>query len=255
MRFLFDSPALFLPVSFVMFLGTGFLGALVRRRWPELLPEHHRERFGATEGAVLGMLALLLGFSFAMAVSRYDARRQLEVEEANDIGTTWLRTTLLAEPVRTQMRGLLLQYVDARMEFSLATAGEPLRRSAERAVGIQNAMWSLASIAANERRDSMNYLFVSALNDTIDVSEKRRAALESRIPGEAWGMLLFIGMTASLLSGLAMPSRSMLLLVILPVVMACALTLILDLDAPRHGWIHVPQKSMQRVQQQIHAGF
>jgi hypothetical protein len=255
MRFLFDLPALFLPVSLLLFLGAGFLGARVQRRWPRLLPEHHRERFGATEGAVLGMLALLLGFSFAMAVSRYDARRQLEVEEANDIGTTWLRTSLLGEPARAQMRGLLLQYVDARMEFSRVANGEPLRRSAERASRLQSAMWSLASTAANERRDSMNYLFVSSLNDMIDVSEKRRAALESRIPGEAWGMLLFIGMTASFLSGLAMPSRSVLLLVILPIVMACALTLILDLDAPRRGWIRVPQKSMERVQEQIHAGF
>src|SRR5262249_4243631 len=84
-------------------------------------PSHHtepgRSNLSTLQAAVLTLLALLLGFSFAMAQGRYDARRQLVVQESNAIGTTFLRTALLAEPERTELRALLRHYVDARLAF------------------------------------------------------------------------------------------------------------------------------------------
>lgn len=131
---------------------------------------------------MLGTLALLIGFSFAMAVSRYDARRQLEVDEANDIGTTWLRTSTLSSFGQQQMRTLLQHYVDTRMEFASAHSAEDLSKITARTGELQAQMWAVAMSSANERRDGLSAFLPTSLNAAIDTSEKRLAAHENRIP-------------------------------------------------------------------------
>ena len=108
-------------------------------------------------------------------------------------------------------------------------------------------------LEANTRRDPETALFVSALNDSIDVTEERAAALENHIPGTAWGMLLLIGMVSCLIFGTGLRSRSIVLRALLPLIMAAALALIYDLDSPRSGMIVLQQQSMERLQQQIEA--
>ena len=253
MQFLLNHPLLFCPVA-VLFLFAGSLsGSWIRARRTDAI-ERNAGSFKTLEGAVLGLLALLLGFSFAMAVNRYDLRKQLEIEESNDIGTTWLRTGTLAEPARSAERQLLKQYVPVRLGF--ATAGndaDAVQRSLTQSSALQTQMWAIASQQAVAYRDPISGLFVSSLNDTIDVTEKRTAAMENRIPAMTWAMLLFMGFVSSALVGLGIASRSKLLLAILPVVVGVVLTLILDLDSPRSGFIRVHQNSMTRVAEQVTA--
>ena len=120
-----DHPLIFGPLAFLLLLAAGTIGAWIRSTRQTTVTEAS-DSFKTLEGAVLGLLSLLLGFSFAMAVSRYDARKQLELDEANAIGTTWLRTSALEEPIRTQSRGVLRQYVPIRLQFftAAATAGQ-----------------------------------------------------------------------------------------------------------------------------------
>ena len=199
MQFLLNHPLLFCPVV-VLFLFAGSLsGSWIRARRPAAV-EQNSGSFKTLEGAVLGLLALLLGFSFAMAVNRYDLRKQLEVEEANAIGTTWLRTDTLAEPARGAERQLLKQYVPARLEFVAAgNDADAVQHSLAQSSELQARIWAIAAGDTATHRDPVTALFVSSLNDMIDVTEKRTAALENRIPAMTWAMLLFMGFVSSCL--------------------------------------------------------
>ncbi len=253
MQFLLNHPLLFCPVV-VLFLFAGSLsGSRIRARRPAAV-EQNSGSFKTLEGAVLGLLALLLGFSFAMAVNRYDLRKQLEVEEANAIGTTWLRTDTLAEPARGAERQLLKQYVPVRLAFVAAgNDADAVQHSLAQSSELQARIWAIAAGDTAAHRDPVTALFVSSLNDMIDVTEKRTAALENRIPAMTWAMLLFMGFVSSALVGISVTSRSKLLLTILPLVVGVVLALILDLDSPRSGFIRVHQNSMTRVAEQVAA--
>jgi hypothetical protein len=112
-------------------------------------------------------------------------------------------------------------------------------------------MWAAASNYAADHKDATTSLFLSTLNDSIDVSEERTAADENRIPAEAWWMLLFVGFAATLLVGVDVRAKSWALQATLPIVLAGALGMTMDMDSPRYGQIRITQPSMERVAQQI----
>lgn len=252
MQVLFDHPALFLPAVILLLFAAGRAGLALRQFFPMVLETESRGDLSALQASTLGLLGLLLGFSFSMAVNRYDLRRQLEVDEANAISTTWLRAAALDEPDRTAARKVLRAYVSVRSDFHNANS-EPaaLNESALRSTQLQTELWKIATSAATLRPDGIRGLFLASVNNTVDLSEKLTAALENRIPGIAWFLLLFMAASASMLTGFTFISRSSVLLAILPVIVGAALTLILDLDTSRAGFVQVKQQSMNRLQQQI----
>ena len=145
---------------------------------------------GAMVGATLGLLAFMLAFTFGMAASRFDTRKQLVLDEANAIGTTYLRTAMLPER-RDEIRALLRSYVDARLEaIRSGRVAEGILRSED----IQNQLWSAATAAGLQHPDSILVgLFVTSLNEVIDLHAKRvTAGLRNRIPGVIWAALLTI---------------------------------------------------------------
>ncbi|HVG26717.1 MAG TPA: hypothetical protein VM865_03845 [Acidobacteriaceae bacterium] len=240
-------PQTFFVVTLVLLVLGAQLGSYLGRRRGDWT-EEESAAYKTIEGSVLALLGLLLGFSFAMGVSRYDLRKSLEVAEANDIGTTWLRTATLAEPERMAEQELLREYVPVRLAFLRAgTSQQRIDESIARAGAMQTRMWAIASGYASTHKDPVTALFLSSLNSTIDVSEERTAALENRIPVSAWLMLLFIGLVSSILVGFETGSRWFVLKLVLPVVVAAALSLTFDLDSSRSGFIRVEQRSMERV--------
>jgi hypothetical protein len=247
--YVMDHPLLFFPLALLGLLAAGYVGSLLRTKYADAVGS---PSFKTIESSVLGLLALLLGFSFAMTVNRYDMRKQLEVGEANAIGTTWLRTEALDEPLRTEARSLLKGYVPARMAFfNAGTDSRALADSLARTSAIQSELWRVATEHARAHRDPYTTLYVSSLNDTIDFSEKRTAAFEDRIPGAAWVLLFFISAAASALVGIGLTVHTRVLLLVVPLIVGAALTLILDLDCSRTGFVQVHQNSMSRVHQQI----
>ncbi|AFL86501.1 hypothetical protein Terro_0150 [Terriglobus roseus DSM 18391] len=245
------APGLFFVFVLCLLVGATFAGLWIRRRHGDAI-ERESGSLKTLEGAVLALLGLLLGFTFSMAVSRYDHRKELEIAEANNLGTLWLRTSLLSESGREAERDLMRRYVPVRINFLAAGTSELLlSRDQQQTSALQAEMWRIASAEATMRRDPETALFFSALNDSIDVTEKRTAALEDRIPTTAWAMLLFLGSVASLIVGTSLQSRSIVLRVVLPVVLAAALALVYDLDSPRSGLIRVQQQSMERLLQGI----
>ena len=167
------------------------------------------------------------------------------------IATVWLRTSVLDEPGRTSIRELIRIYVPVRSSFLTAGIDNvELGKSARRSAELRSELWKVG-VQANAHSDTYHSLFLNSLSDAFNVSEKRTAALENRIPRVAWATLLFIGSTASFLTGLSLSSRSPLLFCILPVVIGSALTLILDLDTPRSGLIQIQQQSIERLEHDI----
>jgi hypothetical protein len=244
-------PAVFLLLSLVLLWVGMLLGVRIREKRDEII-EHESKIITVLEGSLLTLFGLLIGFTFSMAVSRYDVRKQLVLTEANAIGTTWLRTALLTGPTRSEEQSLLRQYVQQRLRY--VSAGHDrteVEDSLKRASDLQAHMWAAASDYATEHRDVTTSLFLSTLNDSIDVSEERTAANENRIPAEAWWMLLFVGFVATLLVGLDVRPRSWVLQATLPIVLAGALALTMDMDSPRYGLIRITQPSMERVAQQM----
>jgi len=246
-------PGAFFVVAIVVLVLATVCGLWLRKRFA-----HSAEREGQSlktlESTILALLGLLMGFTFSMATARFDTRKSLEIEEANDIGTLWLRTSLLSENARTVERGLIRQYVATRMEFvaSGRDAGR-MANSANDTAQLQSQMWSVAAQEANQRRDATSGLFISVLNDCIDVTEKRTAALENTIPWAAWMMLLAIGAIGCALVAVGLQANVFSLRMLLPLVLACTLAMIYDIDSPRSGFIRVHQQSMERLQQQVMA--
>ncbi len=221
--------------------------------WRRAADDHDKSHVGALQGALLGLLALLMGFSFAMAVSRYDLRKSLVLKEANAIGTTYLRTDFLPGAQRQEARRLLRAYVDSRLEFVNAKIDEQLvARAYAKGEDLQDKVWSIASAAANQDPHSVaTGLLIASLNEMIDTGEARRTAIDNHVPEAVLGLLVvvscgavgFIGYSCGLAGRRRRPST-----ITYIVLSTLVLLTIMDLDRPRHGLIQVSQASMLRLQ-------
>jgi hypothetical protein len=146
---------------------------------------------GSMAAATLGLLALILAFTFGMAVSRFDARKQLVLDEANAIGTTYLRAELLPQPYGVDIQRLLQEYVDVRLE---GIQPGRLQSAMARSEELHKLLWSQA-VAVGEQHPSpvIAGLFIHSLNEVIDLHTKRvTAGVYNRIPGIVWGWLYLV---------------------------------------------------------------
>jgi hypothetical protein len=212
-----------------------------------------KSHVGTLQGAILGMLALLLGFSFAMAVSRYDARKALQLREVNAIGTTYLRADFLPEEQRQQAKKLLRAYVDARLLFGNDNIGaEQVNQYYNAALALHAQLWPIATTAASQSPLSEPVgLFIASLNEVIDLAELRRGAFSNHLPEAIVGLLVlvscgalgFIGFGCGQVGHRRIPST-----ITYVVLSVMVLVTILDLDRPRQGLILVKQDAMIRLQ-------
>jgi hypothetical protein len=247
LRELVDYPVLLfvlLTLSFAVAYEAGTIEARLFRR----VHEEVRGQISSIQTGLLALVGLMIGFTFAMALSRFDQRRQLVIDEANAIHTTRLRAALLPEPYHGDIDRLLHEYVAARLEFFNAGYDrQRIEKALGRADSVQHDLWSNTLAAARERPDPITATFVQALNQTIDLSEKRIDALEDRIPVTVWWTLLTVSAVACFLTGNMHQRRRTVAVLALPLVLAAVLGLIANLDAPRTGTIRISQRSMMRL--------
>jgi hypothetical protein len=222
--------------------------------WRKRRPEEKEGAIGAMTGATLGLLAFLVAFVTSMTVSRFDTRRQLVIDEANAIGTTWLRAGYLDEPYRTEIRDLLRDYVDGRANLpNLATLTEVRARSEQ----IHGELWTRAEAVARQNPDSTTVaLFISSLNDTLDLHTKRLIALTAgRLPETIlFGIYLvaFLAMAVLGFQNSFHGKRNEIAIVAMVLVFSLLILLIIDLDRPGEGLLRVSQQAMIDLQQQLH---
>lgn len=220
------------------------IGERVRRRaGSSEVPE-----MGTTVGGLLALLGLLLAFTFGMAGERFDRRKTLVVEEANAIGTAWLRTDLVPEPERTQARDALRQYAQARLDavdFSKRDAA--LARSEQ----LHGTLWASTVAAAAASPTPTVALFVSAVNEVIDMHARRvTAAMRNPIPPAIFSTLYAVAILVLGVLGYARGltgDRSAVATAILSLVLGVVIVLILDLDRPYEGLLTVSQQAIQEV--------
>lgn len=199
---------------------------------------------GEMIAATLGLLAFLLAFTFSLAANRYDTRRQLLLDEANAIGTTWLRAGLLPEG-GDEIRALLLQYTDVRLAAPHGQLQESVRLSEQ----LQAQLWErITPIAASGKNPVIVGLFIASLNDLIDLHAKRlTASVRNRIPIAIWSALYCVTVLSFVAlgyhAGLLRVRRS---LAIVPVAFTFAVVigLIADLDRPQEGTLTIGQEPL-----------
>jgi hypothetical protein len=225
--------------------GATALGTFVGRR-SRHLSESLSESFGVLQGALLGMVALILAFGLSLAVSRYENRRAAIVDEANTIGTTYLRAETLPEPERSNSIELLIDYTKQAIDLSsLVPGSDEADASAAAEQSLQRRLWALAGDGlAAEPQGSAVRLYVETLNEMIDAQTTRLAALNNRVPDavlflELFGAALALGLLAAYL---ALIGRGIVAVWLASILVAFLLLVIFDLDRPTRGTIKVPDQ-------------
>jgi hypothetical protein len=226
-----------------LILGSTALGAFVGRRVHHL-SETLTEPFGVLQAAMLGVMGLILAFGLSLALSRYEDRRATIVEEANAIGTTYLRAQTLPEPIRGRSLELLVDYTESAIRLAEHVPGgaEELA-AAEEEERLQRALWALAGEALDAAPEAgAPRLYVETLNEMIDSQTVRIAALNNQVPGEIlWFELIGASIALGLLAAyLTLVGRGLAGVMIAALVVAFLLFLTADLDRPTRGPIQVP---------------
>jgi hypothetical protein len=237
-------------VCLVLALFVGILACLEvgwRVRTRNLAAETEKSDAGlnALDGAVFGLMGLLIAFTFSGAASRFEARRALIVQETNDIGTAYLRIDILPADAQHGLRQDYRDYLDARLDFYDKLGGdlEPARIAFDKSIDIQHKIWS-ESVAATTRQTSaaVTTLVLSSVNSMIDITTTRLVALETHPPVAIYLALAAVVLASSVLAGYAMAKsgrRNWNHMLIYAGTLAFAVYLIFDLDHPRLGLVRI----------------
>lgn len=251
-----------LPISvlilvFAIIAGTiSELGYRLGHWWQIRTPDEKEGPTGMIVGSILAIMGFLLAIAMGMASDRFDTRRGLVLAEANSIGTTYLRAGYLPEPASNEIRSLLREYVPLRI---VTNDPEEVQLKIARSVEIHSRLWSITEVLARANPESdVLALFIDSLNETIDLHETRvTAGIYARVP-ETIILLLFFGSILTLgmmgynagLTGRRSPITAVVLIIILGAVM----TLVVDIDRPRDGFLKVNQQPLIDLQEDIKAG-
>jgi hypothetical protein len=204
--------------------------------------------------AVAGLLALLLGFTFTMAVDRFDARRVLVLDEANAIGTTYLRTQLIVEPHRTRLSNLLSAYVDNRLVLGKATTVEAGREPLAKNDALIVDLWTATSAAWDSIKGyDFSSAYLDSMNAVIDLDASRKTARNAHVPIAIFGVLfVYVIVTAGVLGYVIQGRRSRMTAAFLMALFTMSLMLVVDIDRPIGGRVVETQVPMERLQAFIH---
>ena len=234
---------------FPITIGIALLSVEAGRRLADYRHRHEAQEkespVGGMVGGTLGLLAFMLAFTFGLANTRYEARRQVLLQEANAVGTCYLRAAMLQEPMRTDARNLLREYVDIRLD---AVNPGKLAQGMAKSEEIHQRLWTVAVATAEKERSAITSLFIQSLNQVIDLHSTRvMAGVRSRVPGIIWIVLYMLLILAMLMlgyqSGLAKSKRSIAVLALV-IGFSSVFFLIADLDRPGQGLLQTSQEAL-----------
>ena len=239
-------PAILAGLTLVLLAACAWLGSVVRRR-PKSDDELEKDEYGVILGATLTLLGLLIGFSFSMAISRYDQRKDYEEEEANAIGTEYLRADLMPDSARAVVQAQLVQYLDLRIKRYQAHASQDVTELADKTTQLQNEMWNTVKNSANAQRDPVSAVVVTGMNDVINRQGYTQAARWKRIPLPAWALMIVISMFSNFLIGYGEKKSHAFTLLVVPLAIAASFLLIADVDSPQGGLIRIAPQNMMSL--------
>ena len=237
-------------IIFAVVGGACFAG-VVAGRYLRRHTDALREPIGVLQGALLGVVGLILAFGLSLAVGRYEDRRAAVVADANTIGTTYLRAQMLAEPQRSESLDLLRRYTDLAIQLSHEVpSSDAMKQTTDEQAGLQRRLWRLAGLSvARSPIATAPRLYVETLNEMIDQQTVRVAGLSNRVPGavlglEVIGAAVVVGLLALYLSVLG---RGLLAAVAAAVLVTLLLLVTLDLDRPTRGLITIPATPLESL--------
>ena len=251
MEYLLSYPRIFFVCSFLILWLAARVGAFLHRR--RSLTEEERADFGNVETATLTLLGLIIGFSIAMAITRYDQRKNYEEAEANAIGTEFVRADLLPPADGARVRGLLTSYLDLRILFYTAVSDGQLQHINADTSQLQGKMWSAVQVPASAQPTSVVALAVAGMNDVLNSQGYTQAIWWNRIPVEAWTLMIAIAVLGNALVGYgARPTKARAgLLFVLPLIVSISFLLIADIDSPRTGFVRVIPQNLRSLSQSL----
>jgi hypothetical protein len=246
-------PFLVLAFSFLLMSLSARIGLVVRMRQPKV-EEHEYADLDLIVAATLTLLGLIIAFSFSMAAARYDQRKNYEEEEANAIGTEYLRADLLPAADAEKVRALLRNYLDQRVLF-YETGDENAHGQINAATAqLQAELWSAVRTPAGAQPTPLLALAVSGMNDVLNSQGYAQAALWNRIPPGSWGLMVAVAICTNFLVGY--DSRRVggrvVRLLFLPLVLCIAFYAIADIDSPHRGVIRVRPQNLIRLAESLH---
>lgn len=248
-------------ILFVSMVAVIEIGSWLGLRRASSTVKSIRTQLNGLQGSLLGILALLLGFTFSQSLQRFDIRSAAVVDEANAIGTTYLRLDLLPGAQREASVELMREYIETRIQAGTISMDrhEERQQVIDRSIALQNDLWRIAPAAAqsSDRPATVN-LYLQSLNEMIDANASRNAALGRHVPELVlfllYGTFLLTGSLVGYASGVSgtRASRGTYVLVSLIVVLVF---IIIDLDRPRRGLIEVDQSSLVELRAMAEAAY
>jgi hypothetical protein len=211
------------------------------------------EDLGVIQTATLTLLALIIGFTFSMAIDRHDNRETLEEGEANAISTEYLRADLLPSKASAKTKDLLNQYLDQRILFYSRQSKGKIEEIHQKTDELQNALWNEILPVARTQTNATSALVVSGMNDVLNSQGYVQAAWWNRIPYPAWALMAAIAVCANILVGFGARNfkRNVGLFMIFPFVVAVSFFLIADIDSPRGGVIRIEARNLLTLKQNL----
>ncbi|MGB8478475.1 MAG: hypothetical protein WCE63_06495 [Acidobacteriaceae bacterium] len=248
-----DQPFL---LSFFLFvtLWLSMLGGVALHRLRRLKPEERRD-FNIILTATLTLLSLILGFSFSMAVTRYDQRKGYEEAEANAISAEYARAEMLPATEAAGVQSLLRTYLAKRVSFYETENSDRLRQIDGETYRVQKALWAAVKGEAATQPTAVAILVVSGMNDVIRSQAHAQGSWWNRIPNSAWVLMTIIAICSNMMIGFGgyhVGSRPLIFLM-LPFVLTIAFYLIAEIDSPRSGVIHVVPENLVSLSKALQA--
>ncbi len=245
-----NSPLLMFVLCLVTMWLSAKIGDLFRKKLHPV-EDDERNDLSVVLAATLTLLGLIIGFSFSMAINRYDMRKNYEEEEANAIGTECARAELLPAADAAKVRSLLKDYLDQRVLFYLNRDEDKVRQINAATAQLQSQLWSAVKAPAAANPSPLTALVVSGMNDVLNSQGYTQAAYWNRIPIAAWVLMWAIAICCNLLIGYSARRTGAFLFLILPIAVSISFFLISDLDAPQGGVIRVHPQNLESVVQSL----
>jgi hypothetical protein len=248
---MFDYPVVLFFFSLLGLWLSAQIGASLHR-W-RTLKEDQRDAFNVIQAATFTLLSLIIGFTFSLAINRYEQRKNYEEAEANAIGTEYVRAGLLPAGDAAGVRGLLRKYLDLRVLFYQTHDEDDLREIDADTAHVEAEMWSAAEVSGTAHVSPLVALAVSGMNDVLNSQGYTQASYWNRIPTEAWSLMISIAICCHLLLGYGggkAHARTGLLFV-MPLVVSISFLLIADIDSPRRGLIRVGPRNLISLSQSL----
>jgi hypothetical protein len=249
---LLDFPLLVFALSFVVLSVSVWSGDILRSRLRPL-QEEERDDFGIVLTAILTLLVLLIGFTFSMATSRYDQRKNYEEAEANAIGTEYVRADLLPAGDGARLHELLKKYTDERILFYTTSNPQMLAKVNADTAKLQSELWSAARPSQGAPVNPVVALAVSGMNDVLNSQGYTQAAWWNRIPIAAWVLMAVVAVGCNLLIGYIAHRTNRRLFLITPIAVSISFFLISDIDSARGGVIRLAPENLLSLSQSLHA--